>query len=295
MYGLGCCSCGRRMFRPIDLAADVVGAAVGRLHDARPAAGDDHVLARTPDSGGMRRPAGRTRGRRRSSGSTGTTGSGPIDRPLPQPHRPARPASSCLRPRRAAAGRPPAPTICVLPNTTIVERMPFSRKYSSGLRQFQFDPRRAHLRPGQKIDVLVGHAIAGRLKGLREIDGGIVGHGGILLGASSRIVPHPDGETSSLKEPGAARILGREFWGRRPCGSPSPGHRPGEREAAGPSIGPTGQRFDERLARWADNVVLLHLCHPGRCPGLGEACSFGAIATSPANLAAPKEPAARRA
>ena len=77
-------------------------------------------------------------------------------------------------------------------------------------------------------------------------------------------------------------------------GAEGPAVRPAQGTALGNgnqqvrSIGPTGQRFDERLARWADNVVLLHHRYPGRCPGLGESCSFGASVTSPANLAAPR-------
>ena len=40
--------------------------------------------------------------------------------------------------------------------------------------------------------------------------------------------------------------------GQRPGNSPSPGHRPGETIAFTHVFGPTGQRFAERLARWAE-------------------------------------------
>jgi lysyl-tRNA synthetase class 2 len=60
--------------------------------------------------------------------------------------------------------------------------------------------------------------------------------------------------------------------GRRPSPSPSPGQRPGE---ASPT-GPTGQEFTEPLALQAGDTGYMELASPGRCPGLGEPCSFGA-------------------
>ena len=70
--------------------------------------------------------------------------------------------------------------------------------------------------------------------------------------------------------------------GRRPSCSPSPGQRPGDAVRSSSSVGPTGQWFAEWLARWADNVGLTGPTSPGRCPGLGEQCSFGAICNSSA-------------
>ncbi len=67
--------------------------------------------------------------------------------------------------------------------------------------------------------------------------------------------------------------------GRRPSRSPSPGQRPGD---ASPSdslpIGPTGQSFGEPLAHRAEQTDSKGPPSPGRCPGLGESCSFGAAA-----------------
>jgi elongation factor P--(R)-beta-lysine ligase len=65
--------------------------------------------------------------------------------------------------------------------------------------------------------------------------------------------------------------------GRRPSRSPSPGQRPGEANPSDSSpVGPTGQPFPEPLARWAGETVSTSSTSPGRCPGLGEPCSFGA-------------------
>jgi prepilin-type N-terminal cleavage/methylation domain-containing protein/prepilin-type processing-associated H-X9-DG protein len=65
--------------------------------------------------------------------------------------------------------------------------------------------------------------------------------------------------------------------GRRPSGSPSPGQRPEEGSQSHLSVGTTGQEFAERLARWADTAGLMGPGSPGRCPGLGEPCPFGAV------------------
>ena len=80
----------------------------------------------------------------------------------------------------------------------------------------------------------------------------------------------------------AATVADVGSVGRRPVGSPSPGQRPGEAESSRSSVGPTGQLFAESLARRADNAELTGSTSPGRCPGLGEPCSFGAACNSSA-------------
>jgi hypothetical protein len=85
----------------------------------------------------------------------------------------------------------------------------------------------------------------------------------------------------------AARVLDTSCAGQRPGRSSSPGHRPGERCRSRPHDGPTGQSLVEGLARWADNTGSIGPVSPGRCPGLGEPCPFGAITVPPRNLAAP--------
>jgi hypothetical protein len=75
--------------------------------------------------------------------------------------------------------------------------------------------------------------------------------------------------------------------GRRPSRSPSPGQRPGERDATIFLFGPTGQSFVEGLARWADTTGSIGSISPGRCPGLGEPCPFGAVRMSASQIATP--------
>ena len=49
-------------------------------------------------------------------------------------------------------------------------------------------------------------------------------------------------------------------------------------------------KFGERLARWADATGSIGPILPGRCPGLGEPCPFGAITMSPMRVVAPGQP-----
>jgi elongation factor P--beta-lysine ligase len=82
--------------------------------------------------------------------------------------------------------------------------------------------------------------------------------------------------------------------GRRPSHSPSPGQRPGETNPSDFSpIGPPGQPFPEPLARWADETGSIE-ASPGRCPGLDEPCSFGAVAVPHEDRAMPVDDGIRR-
>ncbi len=79
--------------------------------------------------------------------------------------------------------------------------------------------------------------------------------------------PKPPSAGSPMNRAPYIDSLGSGFRGRRPCRSPSPGRCPGERKPAGSCIGPTGRQFDERLARWADNIVVLHQASQGGALG----------------------------
>ena len=64
------------------------------------------------------------------------------------------------------------------------------------------------------------------------------------------------------------RFLSR-FAGQRPSRSLSPRHCLGEGSRSCQPIGPTGQSFVERLARWADETGSIVPISPGRCPWAG--------------------------
>ena len=85
------------------------------------------------------------------------------------------------------------------------------------------------------------------------------------------------GIEASLFVVDAKKLTGGDDVGRRPSRSSSPGHRPGGPDQSYPPIGLTGQEFSEPLARWADNTGSTAPITPGRCPGLGEPSSFGAV------------------
>ena len=177
MYGLGCCSWGRRMFRPIDLARGVVGAAVGGLHDARPAAGHHHEVARRVVLALGGDQAGELAG--------GFVVMAPLEKvfgPLHSPAKnglPGRGGQLCLGlvepPSGLLGGHDPRAPIDHDRRANVV---PVQVQFR--LEQLQFDPRGAHLGLIQKIDVLVGHAITGRLQDFQNLGGAIFAHGGNL-------------------------------------------------------------------------------------------------------------------
>jgi hypothetical protein len=77
------------------------------------------------------------------------------------------------------------------------------------------------------------------------------------------------------------------LWAEGPAVHSAQGIALGMRCAENNDGGPTGQPFIDLLAPWAD-TQFRWFSFPGRCPGLGERRSFGAVATSPRNLAAPR-------
>jgi lipoate-protein ligase A len=109
------------------------------------------------------------------------------------------------------------------------------------------------------------------------------------------------GIEASLFACNTTKIGGTGDAGQGPISSPSPGQRPGESSQLLSSVGPAGQDSPEPLARWANNADLIVPIIPGRCPGLEEPSSFGAVnqrdddnvgcgAKEPNSLRAAKEP-----
>jgi lipoate-protein ligase A len=83
------------------------------------------------------------------------------------------------------------------------------------------------------------------------------------------------GIEASLFASSSAELLGSNDSGRRPSGSPSPGHRPGIVETP-PML--SAQRANSSGSSWpvGPTSVQDDSGSPGRCPGLGELGSFGA-------------------
>ena len=167
MYGFGACSAGNVMFSPIDLAPTSYGAAVGRLHDSRPATGDNHVVAFAVDLAVGRDQPGKFT--RRIVVATLGHDATPSARPRADiaDHR-----ATFRAPRAppANASPPPAtrPPECHRTRRWSIRRLRCVKPIS-GLEQLQLDPYRAGLPLLQELGIVLHRQVAGRLEDCLQV------------------------------------------------------------------------------------------------------------------------------